>query len=713
MNRFILLIFAVCLIGTVSGKDPKLIFSGNASNDLYLFLNGKGMISGRFDDPAMAIHRAARGSGILIIAPAYPDSGIVISSSMLLESESKDLKVYIEYPSALPGLTIPGRPFQGRLERAVITSDLFGDGLPKMSLLGINDCHVYPVNVENPLIILARVAGFDKAEFGIADVDHYPLLFSKNNMLVAMTNFSNFSRGRYEPVAAWSALWQFMLRWLTGDRQLKIGNLPADVEPLYNRMDKLTGGARRTAVARGAAWFYKGRFLVHPDWQELPYTHMRNYATPGLEAGPPLAPELPMGDGSLGIMEGHTSNIAVDGKEQYRYWIRYDVQGEVAFALASAGRLLGNGQYLKTSARLADFLFNNPFMLSTARGDTASNLYGLIGWSLFKPQVDVFYQDDNARALLGVIGASAYLKTNQWDRQIVEGILGNFRTTGSNGFRGERLNAQQIDTVGWRHFWESDIINPHPHFESWIWACYLWLYDKTKYAPLLERTEKAIRLTMEAYPDKWHWTNGIQQERARMILPLAWLIRVDDTEEHRQWLDKVASKLLENQDSCGAIREELGTGKGMFGRTNSNREYGLYEAPLIFKNGDKVSDMLYSTNFAFFSLNEAAKATGNPRYWQAVQKLSDFLIRIQVRSSRHQDVDGAWFRGFDYGRWDYWGSNADVGWGVWATLSGWIQSWIVATQTLVENKTSYWELTRSSSIGLQMKEVTDIMFREK
>ena len=34
---------------------------------------------------------------------------------------------------------------------------------------------------------------------------------------------------------------------------------------------------------------------------------------------------------------------------------------------------------------------------------------------------------------------------------------------------------------------------------------------------------------MEAYPDRWNWTNGLQQEKARMILPLAWLYRVSPT----------------------------------------------------------------------------------------------------------------------------------------------------------------------------------------
>ena len=63
---------------------------------------------------------------------------------------------------------------------------------------------------------------------------------------------------------------------------------------------------------------------------------------------------------------------------------------------------------------------------------------------------------------------------------------------------------------------------------------------------------------MEGYPEQWSWTNGIQQERARMILPLAWLYRVAPTEEHLDWLHFMTNELLRNQVPCGGIREELG-----------------------------------------------------------------------------------------------------------------------------------------------------------
>src|SRR5690606_20861232 len=126
-----------------------------------------------------------------------------------------------------------------------------------------------------------------------------------------------------------------------------------------------------------------------------------------------------------------------------------------------------------------------------------------------------------------------------------------------------------------------------------------WLYDHTGYAPLLDQAKNGIRITMEKYAD-WKWTNGIQQERARMIRPLACLIRIEDTPKHREWLHLIADKLLENLDTTGAIREELGTAsRGSYGATKTNAGYGKTEAPLIAENGDPVADMLYTTNFAF------------------------------------------------------------------------------------------------------------------
>ena len=189
-------------------------------------------------------------------------------------------------------------------------------------------------------------------------------------------------------------------------------------------------------------------------------------------------------------------------------------------------------------------------------------------------------------------------------------------------------------------------------------------------------------------------------ERARMLLPLAWLLRMEDTPEHRGWLNQIANDLLSFQDETGAIREEIGSaGHGKYAPPKSNAAYGTNEAPLIQENGDPIADMLYTSNFAFFSLTEAAAVTGDEKLKMAVRKLAEFMVRIQVRSEVHPELDGAWYRAFDYNRWEYWASIADAGWGVWSTETGWTQGWIVTTLIMQELNTSIWDFTADCKIA--------------
>jgi hypothetical protein len=638
-----------------------------------------------------------------MLANKYPAKATPIPDHVYEIARKKKLRLYVEYPDHVPGLEIGQEPVRMQLERAVVTSEFFGDRLKPMSIIGMNYCFVLPAKAPSSLITLAKVAGFDRAEYGTGGVPNNPALVFHDGILVAATKLSNFATGRYGPAESTKALWSAILGWCSGGKSVELPRLVSFVSPAYKQDGKLPEDARRQGIAMGVEWFYNGRFFVHPSWKALWEKNQGDGTNPFGDAVPQ---DYPNGDGRLGILEGHASRVDHEGNQEYRYWIRNDVQGEVSMTLAAAADYLSKPEYAAASKNLADFIFGS-IIRGGPRNVPSDPNFGLMGWALTHPWV--YYQDDNARSLLGLIGASAFMGSGEWDRKIAEGILANFRTAGKNGFRGERIHEQDLSKKGLAYFQNLEIVNPHPHFESWIWACYLWLYDKTKYRPLLDKTRTAIRLTMEAYPDKWSWTNGIQQERARMILPLAWLVRVEDTEEHRRWLDQVAATLLENQAPCGAIREELGAGSGRFGRTDSNEEYGLYEAPLISRNGDPVADMLYTCNFAFFSLHEAAKATGNEEYRRAVLKLSDFLTRIQVRSSRHKDLEGAWFRAFDYGRWDYWASNADAGWGAWGTLTGWIQSWIVTTQILVDLDTSFWDKTSGSSIGSEAGKAINLM----
>ena len=195
-----------------------------------------------------------------------------------------------------------------------------------------------------------------------------------------------------------------------------------------------------------------------------------------------------------------------------------------------------------------------------------------------------------------------------------------------------------------------------------------------------------------------------------MLLPLAWLVRLHDTPEYREWLLAAATDLLRRQDPCGAIAEEVGSaGLGSYGPPQMNAEYGTTEAPLIQRNGDPLSDLLYTTNFALVGLHEASAATGDALYKDGEDRLADFLCRIQIRSEAHDELDGGWFRAFDHQRWAYWASNADAGWGAWSIESGWTQAWITSVLAFRQLGVSYWDLTSGSRIGSTLADLLPVM----
>ena len=695
MRKISVLIFLFFLLTSTVQAQKTISYYGSETNDLYQLLIKEGFLVKTFGSPAEAIEKAKRNGAVILIAKNYPgrDPLLKLSEQMLRRAATKKLKVYLEYPSSYPGMNIPDTIAKMKLERGVVVSGVFGDKLPPMSLLGIHDSHIIPVNIENPMIVMAKVVGFDKAEFGLADTKVFPLLFEKNNVLISTSGLSNFETGRYGPVENVKQVWNTIMGKMIGRKAFTFKNWPVDVRPAYGRNEVLPASARSDAISKGMAWFQKGHLFAHDSWDKEWWP---NHVDPKY-IGDPIDKSLPLGNGARGIIEGHSSNILYNGKQKNNYWIRADVQGEVAMTLAAGESFLKNQEYRRLAKNLMDYTFKTSNLRADKRNDPASPSFGLLGWALSHP--GVYYGDDNARAILGFIGASAYLEDDEYHKQIVEAIMGNFRTTGKQGFRGERLEENALQEQGWQFFYNRDLTYLQPHFESWMWACYLWLYHKTGYQPLFERTKTAMKIMMEAYPDNWLWGSSMQTQRVRMLLPLSWLVRVENTPEHRAWLDRMFKEVLKYQDESGGLREEIGKGQGHFKMIKTNSDYGIDESYMGFKNGDKVTDQLYTCNFAVLGMHEAYLATGNGEYLKAVQKLADYLVRIQVNSRRYKDIDGAWFRGFDYGRWDYWGSNADIGWGVWCTLTGWMQSWIVTTLVQMEQKKGLWEV----SDGMQIK----------
>lgn len=116
--------------------------------------------------------------------------------------------------------------------------------------------------------------------------------------------------------------------------------------------------------------------------------------------------------------------------------------------------------------------------------------------------------------------------------------------------------------------------------------------------------------------------------------------------------------------------------------------------------------MLYTTNFALIGLHEAVAAL-EPHgeaapYAAAEDALAGFLVRIQSRAppqspagAARPELEGAYFRAWDFEKWEAWGSDADLGWGAWSIETGWTMPWIATSFALRQLRTSLWDTASS------------------
>ena len=303
-----------------------------------------------------------------------------------------------------------------------------------------------PTEALKPHIVMARVAGFDTAVFGLPEKDVYPILFEvpKQHLMVATTKLSQFLTARFAPFEDWKAIWTTILNWVRPEtvvRGLDWG-VPL-VRPSYAKDESLPDVAEQQAFERGAEWFDKGRLFVHPDWQDK-YAEADAFED---RVCPFPKPDWPVGDGSLGMLEGYNAAIQHDGTQPLRWWLRNDCIGEAAMPLALWGEQTGNPRGRVVAANLLDFIYRDSALAQGPRADPASPSYGLVGWSV--PQNEgVYYGDDNARAILGTMAAAALLNEDRWDEAVMRNLLANLRTTGTLGFRRQRDRRAPVAGVG-------------------------------------------------------------------------------------------------------------------------------------------------------------------------------------------------------------------------------------------------------------------------
>lgn len=696
-------------VGVAGPASPRsrLRFVCPATNDLFRIAGpALGRRVSRHATVDEALAGAAQGDALLVLADGYPDRTTRVPSDLGARASAAGVRLYLEYPDQVAGLEFEA-PRTTEWERLVVASGLFGADLQQGRILMAHGCRFTPARGQCTVhLVAARVAGFDTACFGLPPEAWPVLLQMPDGALVATTSLSSFASGRFAPAEGWRQVWGTLLARLLAQDEVVDLRWQAPVRPTFARSEALPPEAERAALRRAMAWFSDSRMLVHPSWEARYDTEAAKWPD---RIGPWPGSALPAGDGSLGVMEGFNAAVQHDGSQRARWWRRNDCNGEAAGAFALAGATLRSHRIGQVGGNIGDWLYTKSILSHGKRLDPQNPAYGLIGWNdvtRYYGDMDgygVYYGDDMARSMLGMMMAGAALKSPRWDRRLLHNLLACMRFTGTQGFQPDRIDTAPLEANGWRAYHASAGVSLSPHYQSYMFACYLWAYRATGYAPFRDQAIRGIRTTMEAYPDRWAWTGSMQLERSRMLLCLAWLVRVQDTPEHRGWLRRVASDMLALQDPSGGIREQLGKpGMGTLSPPGSNAAYGTAETPLIQTNDDAACDLLYCANFAFIGLHEAAAATGEAFYREAGDRLAAYVVRAQVRSEKRPELDGAWFRAMDLNRWEYWAQNADAGWGAWSIESGWTVTWLTMVLALRLRRTSFWDATRGSRIGDHM-----------
>ena len=625
-----------------------IIFCTRSNNDLIKALKHSGYKPKISKNPEDAIKNADYGSSILFLADDYPTAKFELSKSIIDEIRSKKIKAYVEYPLSINDIKTE-EPKTIKYERAIIQNDFFSSNPAKNSICYINGCwYRYSEMITDTSISLAKAAGYDSLAYDMPK-ESIPILGYLNgnkDILICTTSLSNFIKGRYSPYLRWIGIWEGILKHLGLNIEL---SWQSDIEFMHESDAHVTKKDYISAFRKNCLWSYNNILTKMED--------------------------------SYFAIEGYQSDITYDGRQFLRLSNRGDCNLETAMQFGLYASYTNNPEYEKIAKNMATNIFTLP---SFANTDPSSSMYGLTNWYA---NGKAFYGDDNARVMLSSLILRNTLGFKDLDEYILKCVFGNLRTTGKLGFRRMRLDDGRFKDMIWKDYYNEDFIHLAPHYQSYLWAVYLWAYKMTGVEELYIKALKAIEITMDAFPNELIWTNSLTAEIARIILPLCILYEVTNKEEHKKWLEKAVYGIIEYQQPCGAIRDGFkDVSKGRYPPPKTNEDYGTTEASLIQNNSDPATDLMYTANWAFIGLHEASLILEDKKIDTACTLLADFLTKIQIRSTKQPYLDGAWMRGFDYSKWEYYSSAADIGWGATCVESGWSNAWIASILYLRANK---------------------------
>lgn len=622
----------------------KYYFVCNVTNELYILAKKVNKDVKRCENINQALLDITPNSFLCIFEENYPQKKNVFTKEVLDTLKKNNIKTIIEYPKEVYCLK-KSTVIKTDRERIVDVNTLE---------LGQNNSHFvlsYDVDEKYVKYSFSKVAGYKKAAYGLAK-ENIPYIFihpSYNNVLIVTSKFSSPITSRFKPQNFFNNLYKKILN-------LDI-TYKESVSAKFDKDKVITEIEIKNTIKLSTKWFKKYMLLKDTDGSK--------------------------------VYEGLSSYVNYDGSQVLANAIRNDCIGESSLVFALDYFANNN----KTSEKIADSLIKFIFQSNNQELNMGKDEGGFISWygngnSKF---TKIYYTDDNARLLLGVIPSVNIIKNNKYNEGIIKCVLAYLRSIPEKGItiNSLRFNDKMVvSDYTYKDIKDKISINYSPHYVSYIWAAFLMVYKITGDKALLDISKKGIYTMMAQYPNNWKWTNGIMAEVSRMILPLALLYKYDKDIKTKKYLETLYDVISEQTDDYGCMIEKMVLlENGKYPPPKSNEDYGKYEAPIIHENGDNACDLLYSQNFAYLGLNEAYHATNDIKYKKLYDEMTEFFVKIQTKSIKHKNLDGIWMRSFDSNIWEYFGSGADAGWAALCAESGWTNSWInIAMNLGLQNK---------------------------
>lgn len=354
-------------------------------------------------------------------------------------------------------------------------------------------------------------------------------------------------------------------------------------------------------------------------------------------------------DGKRGIHEGLSHNILPDGVRTINKNVRADCTGE------AAGVMLFGGE-----TQIADNMLSLIYgPLTVQKGE----FKGMMRWT--EEAWNVCYQDDVARAIIPSLLASYFEITDKYVDEALRVLSFLCEVSCKDGLLPARTDVLEYISSGLsiKSLAERENGYKSAHYNAWYSAALLLAYKLSGREDFKQVGIKGLETLMAVYPDTVR-EHSETSELCRLIFPLAMLYSVTNDKKHYEMLDRVFNDLMTHSHKNGGFVEwDTGYKSACFNNVGG-------ECSLLAENGDNVADLLYTLNWLPLGFAFAYHVCNEERFISEWQRICEFFIKTQIISTDGL-LNGAWCRGIDLDRLEYYGIPHDVGWGPCSVETGW------------------------------------------